>query len=288
MLELKIPDLPWWRTDPYTVNAALTPGILEHAGPNGVALVRAYEDGRTDPGWGLTSPKGLAFMPKYERKLFHSGAILKMHNTYGQPFALVMRSVRLVCIDIDGKNGGLEHALRLGNLPPTLAETSRSGNGYHLFYSTSESWDENYGFAPFSDRIGVEQGVDIRATGCVFHFQQQRWNDRKIAPLPQYLADLIVKREQQQAASNSRITSILENDDPLETLMMQNELTMELKKPIAPGKRNNTLFAIGAQMFLAKIDDWETQVRDRAAQVGLDHDEIEKLVANISKYGANA
>ena len=63
-------------------------------------------------------------------------------------------------------------------LPPTLAETSKSGDGYHLFYLVDEEWDDEKGYGLLGDRIGIEQGVDIRATGCVYHHPQQRWNDR--------------------------------------------------------------------------------------------------------------
>lgn len=63
------------------------------------------------------------------------------------------------------------------------------------------------------------------------------------------------------------------------------ELEAELAKPIAAGKRNNTLFAIGSQLKDAEVPDWEQKVADRAVQVGLSDVEADKLVRNIAAYG---
>src|SRR5690349_10217609 len=131
-----MPTQPWWRTDDYVESAPLPAHVFENPGvigPKGVALVRAWPSGMTDQGWGLQGKDGgEGFMPRYKRGEFLPRRILFGYDRGKWAFALVMRSVRLVCIDIDGKNGGFEHAKRLGKLPPTLAETSKSGNGYHL------------------------------------------------------------------------------------------------------------------------------------------------------------
>lgn len=66
---------------------------------------------------------------------------------------------------------------------------------------------------------------------------------------------------------------------------MQDQLLEDLRKPIPPGRRNSTLFAIGAQLFLAQVPGWEPELRLRAAAVLLDTDETDKLVANIKRYG---
>ena len=66
--------------------------------------------------------------------------------------------------------------------------------------------------------------------------------------------------------------------------MMHDEILDRLKKPIKSGKRNNTLFAIGAEMAQAGVPDWETLLADRAVAVGLPPEEIEKLVKNINQY----
>ena len=283
-------SLPWWRTDLYDWDKALPQPFEDLAGPKGVALVKAWPDGRTDQGWGLIGPKDEpdnGFARRYPRGEFNARRVLYGFEKGKWNFAIVMRSVQLVCIDIDGKNGGLEHAKRLGLMPPTLAETSKSGDGYHLFYSVDEPWTDNKGFGELSDRIGIEQGVDVRAVGCVYHHPTQRWNDRAPAPLPAHLKTLLIHREQKLTAETKRIETVLTNDDPMEVLMLHDEIITELNKPIPHGKRNNTLFAIGNKMRLAQVEDWETKLRQRAIHVGLDQDETDKLIANIDRYGTS-
>jgi hypothetical protein len=275
---MEIPQ-PWWRTDTYDRDWALDGEFTRLAGPQGVALVRAWPDGRTDPGWGEEQ-----FMAKYQADGFNPRPVLYGYNKGKWAFAIIMRSVRLVCVDIDGKNGGLEHAKKLGALPPTLAETSKSGNGYHLFYLLEEEWDDQLGFATLHDRIGIEQGVDIRATGCVYHHDTQRWNDRAPALLPDYLRTLLVTKQQQRASRAASVVAVLDSQDEMEILLMHDALLSDLAKPIPAGKRNNTLFAIGQQLKLAQVPDWEKHIEDRATQVGLSTDEIDKLVGNIQKY----
>jgi hypothetical protein len=256
-------------------------------GPKGTALVRAWPSGLTDKGWGLNSPKDGSdgFMPRYLRGEFNSRRVLFGYEQGRWAFAFVMRSLRLVALDIDGKNGGLEHAKRLGALPPTLAETSKSGNGYHLFYLVDDEWDDQKGFALLSDRIGVEQGVDFRSTGCVYHHPQQRWNHRYPAMLPDYLVELMKNREQKLTARTERITKVLDNNDITEVLMMHDELVTDLMKPIPDGKRNHTLFAIGQQMREAKVPGWQQLIEARGLDIGLPAEEVDKLVQNIDRYG---
>lgn len=281
--------LPWWRTDAYMIDEPMPHWFPDSAGPRGVALVRAWPDGRTDQGWGLTGPPGdrdNGFIPRYDRGEFNDRRVLYGYRNGRWNFAFVMRSVAMVCIDIDGKNGGLEHAKRLGMLPATLAETSRSGDGYHLFYAMAESWTPARGFGRLADRIGIEQGVDVRATGCVYHYPQQRWNGRAPVYLPDHLEELLNQHRQKAVAAAERIVKVLHDNDEVEVLMMQHEILAGLARPIPQGKRNNTLFAIGNQMREAQISDWQIKLEERAAQIGLDADEIVKLVANIERYGS--
>ena len=226
-------------------------------------------------------------MPRYLRGDFNARRVLFGYDRDKWAFAIVMRSVRLVCIDIDGKNGGFEHAKRL-MLPPTLAETSKSGDGYHLFYDVDKEWNDEKGFGKLGDRIGFEQGVDFRGTGCVYHHKQQLWNDRPPVALPQHLYELLSNREQKIAATHSRITSVLQSNDDMEVLMLHDEILSRLAKPIPQGKRNNTLFAIGSEMQAAGILEWDTKLYTRATELGLDHDEIQKLIDNIGKYASVA
>lgn len=286
MVQMQRSSKPWWMTDLYSEDFALPMSFRDEAGPNGVALVRAYDSGLTDPGWGLTPPKGSSegFMPRYSRNDFAERRILYGYEKGKWNFAIVMRSLRLICVDIDGKNGGLEHASKLGLLPPTLAETSRSGDGFHLFYLVDDEWHPEKGFGSLGDRIGIEQGVDIRATGCVYHYPQQRWNGRLLARLPKHMYELLRNREQKIEARSAQIRAIMEGDDELSQLMLQDELTSELNKPIPAGKRNQTLFAIGCQLYTAAVPNWQSLIEDRATQLGLDGPEIEKLLRNIETY----
>ena len=203
------------------------------------------------------------------------------------PAALIMRSVSLVCIDIDGKNGGIESAAAL-NLPHTMAETSKSGTGYHLFYLVDDSWNPTFGFERLRDRIGWRKGIDVRATGCVYHYPSQRWNTALPAPLPDFLLLDLEQARDELAARAEHITTLRTSTDPddkMEFLMLQTTIQSRLTAPIPAGKRNNTLFAIGAEMKIAGIVGWQEQVLDRAVEVGLAKDEAEKLVKNVERYG---
>ena len=278
----------WWRTDSYEWNLAIPADITAFSGPRGVAVVRAYSDGSTDRGWGLkATEKSPGFMPLYMAGKFDPARTLPAYERDVCHFAFVMRSVNLVCIDIDGKNDGFTGVNRLGPLPETMAEVSKSGNGYHLFYSVpDDTWDETVGFAKYADKIGIEQGVDFRATGCVYHTKAQRWNDRDIAALPPYLAQRLATVAQKISAGQDRIATILNTQEGHEILMLHTELIDDLAKPIPAGRRNNTLFAIGSKMKDAQLPGWEDLIEIRAKEVGLDSGESDKLVANIKAYSA--
>jgi hypothetical protein len=208
-------------TDRYEDDTRVPLDLEQYGGPQGVALVRAWKDGTTDPGWGLWRPgaggETTGFMWKYEHLVFRAAPIANGFSQGRWNFAFVMRALRLVCIDIDGKNGGLSHAGRLGMLPPTLAETS--------------------------------------------------------------------KHSQAAAARTSTITKTVMTQDPEEVLLMHDALLDDLKKPIPAGRRNNTLFAIGVQLRLALVPDWDQLLFVRALDVGLDHEEARKLVSNVERYG---
>ncbi len=274
---------PWWtQTQPYTTDSLRPPWPQTMwQGPLGLAYVEVFKDGSTAPGWG-----GKTFMDKYRKRGFDIRRALAMFEKKGTPFALVMRSVSMVCIDIDGKNGGIESAAAL-NLPLTMAETSKSGNGYHLFYLVDDTWNPNFGFDRLRDRIGWRTGIDVRATGCVYHYPSQRWNTLVPAFLPDnILIDLEQARDDMVARSETitRLRTSTDPDDQMEFLMMQSTIQSKLNAPIAAGKRNNTLFAIGSEMKIAGITGWSEQVFNRAVSLGLDDAEAEKLVKNIDRY----
>lgn len=276
----------WWRTDEYAGDTEIPTSIEELSGPHGVAIVRAWNDGRTDKGWGLKPTDSTpGFMALYTAGKFNKTRVIPAYRRGHHNFAFVMRSVNLVCIDIDGKNDGFTGVNRLGMLPPTMAETSKSGNGFHLFYRVpDDTWDDVLGFAKYADKIGLEQGVDFRSTGCVYHTPGQRWNDREVADIPPYLAQRLTDTAQKLSAQQNRISTILNTTEGHEILMLHTELIDDLAKPIPSGRRNNTLFAIGSKMMDAKVPDWEGLVHDRAIAVGLGFDEATKIVDNIKAY----
>ena len=275
---------PWWETEIFE-NQAPIPAAFIDTGPKGLALVSAYEDGRTQSGWGLEGKDGApGFMENYMKGRFDKRPKIINYRKNGSPFAIVMRSLPVICIDIDGKNGGLEHVQRLGPLPLTLGETSKSGNGYHLYYRTDDQWDQAKGFAKFQDLIGIEQGVDIRATGCVYHYPQQRWNNRGIEALPEFLADRLLQKKVLREKRAEAAKVLLQTGEDWEILMEQQQLLARLAAPIPEGKRNNTLFAIGQDLKNAGVDEWPQYITDRAGQLGLPNEEIERLVRNIENY----
>ena len=282
MSSLNLSATPWWEADQYE-DESRVPAALEREdlhGPKGMALVRAYPDGQTQRGWGAE------FMPRYMATEFLPRRALWGVEQGKHAFAFVLRSSRLLCIDIDGKNGGLQHAPSLGNLPATLSETSKSGTGYHLWYEVDEPWNDATGFDSISDQIGIVQGVDIRAVGCVYHWDTQRWNDRPLAKLPDWLFDRLTLRRRQQLAVTNRIASVLANRDETEILMLQTELLDELAKPIPAGKRNTTLFAIGIKLKEAEVPDWENKLHARGTKIGLPADEVDRIVNNVGKHNA--
>ena len=272
----------WWIEDSYRSNQSMPVSLTDLSlwGPVGPALVTTYDDGRTQKGWGEDD-----FMRNYSRGKFTARFAIRSFTKFGTPFAFVMRSGRLVCIDIDGKNGGTAHEKLLGvELPPTVAETSKSGNGYHLFYFVEDSWDADFGFAKFRDFIGIETGVDFRGTGCVYHHASQRWNRRPLAQLPTEFGDRLLQRGKTAIAQREAFRATLESEDKETVLIMQQSILDDLKKPIPAGRRNNTLFAIGSQLYAAGIENWDELINDKAAEVGLDVDEREKLLSNIERY----
>lgn len=278
---MKIPE-PWWtQLDTYDDDSATAELEKDESlwGPEGAALVRLRESGQTSPNWGEQS-----FMASYLKKEFHPRKTLFGYERGAWAYAWVLRSGNLVCIDIDGKNGGLESTGRLGWLPVTLAERSKSGNGFHLFYRTDDSWNSKEGFASYRDHIGLVPGIDIRGTGCVYHYPQQRWNREKLAKLPGHLAWMLRQKAIGVRLSTENIRKRMELE-PDEVAILHDELLAELKQPLPIGRRNNSLFAIGSQMKLAEVENWEELLRKRAQEVALTDQEIEKLLRNITRYG---
>lgn len=272
----------WWETDDYPDTNIIPQDFNLYCGPHGIPTVKVNPDGSTSRGWGKDK-----FMSNYSSGRFDPqiAAIGALSGRW--EFAFVMRGMLLACVDIDGKNGGFESVGKLGLLPETLAEVSKSGNGYHLFYATPEdAWDDEQGFALYKDRIGLYPGIDIRAVGCVYHYAGQQWNERRIAVLPDYLHKKWTEQHAELPLAAKEVERLLTDADPDELVLVRTGLEQDLAKPIPPGRRNNTLFAIGTKMMLMEVADWKTAIYERAVQVGLDTDEAKKIVGNIVKYGA--
>ena len=270
---------PWYQKQTYDRKEA--PELFEAAGPCGPAIVSILDKvGRTTSGWGRDE-----FMTNYKAGKFSYDRQMKIiENKKYDGYAIVMRSLPLICIDIDGKNGGLEGVRALGLLPATLAEISKSGNGYHLFYQVPDSWDSQYGFNALPDVIGLQPGVDVRSTGCVYHYPQQRWNrHRPIVCLPDFLEDIILQRSIRRSESGRVITETLKGD-PADIAILHDELREELLKPIRKGRRNTTLFALGCKMVTAQVPDWDASIVSRGDALGMDSEELEKIVENVRRY----
>ena len=286
-MALQIPTKSWWETDQYS-DESLIPVDLQVPdlwGPQGPAVIKAWANGSTQTGWGLNPPRDSneGFMPRYLRTEFNLRRLQPGYEKGRHAAAFVMRSARLIVVDIDGKNGGLEGVHQLGNLPFTLAETSKSGTGYHLWYITPESWDDDLGFSEVGDAIGIAPGVDIRNVGCVYHWQTQRWNSRSITPVPANIWNRLREKKVKQEQAAAAISSVITTGDETEILIMQDALLDDLAKPIPAGQRNTTLFAIGNKMRQAGIPDWRDRIELRAVKVGLDLTEAERITANIAK-----
>ncbi len=263
----------WFENDKYIYEKPLL-NLESHAYENGVATVAVYANGKSQPGWGESD-----FVRNYKLGKFNA---MDRTDTY----AYVMRSLPMLVIDIDGKNDGVEHA-KLLNLPPTLAETSKSGNGYHLWYLMNDSWDDEKGYAGLSDRLALVQGVDVRVTGCVFHYPQQRWNNRALAVAPRHLISRIEARENMHTTP-AQIKALQAAGDEVEIKRLISEASESLARPIPDGRRNQTLFAIGSQLYLLGYADWATAIENRGISLGLDQAEIDKLIRNIPNYAERA
>jgi len=265
--------MKWYeRTDQYQDPAGLPVEILEQPG---LSLVHVNPDGTTTKGWGRAS-----FLGNQERGKFRPAPYLQRFK-HGRAFGVVMRALPLICTDIDGKNGGFQSA-RILDLPPTLAETSKSGNGVHLFYSVDTEWDEHYGYDHWSDVNGLIPGVDIKGTGIVYHFPQQRWNDLHIVPAPAGLLRLLESRKRTAELSRARSAAVRDLD-PDDLAIFGDELLEELARPLPEGGRNNALFVWGRKAD-GIVKDWPLHLYRRGEQAGLGDSELVHLIKSVQSY----
>lgn len=283
----------WIDDDKYTSSVPIPDDFRGRTGPNKMALLDVYGEGRTTAGWGLLPKDGKpGFMQNYERGVFWPTPRIKGLQHREKPFAIVMRSVQMIAVDLDrGHESGDDGVKTLerffgGNVPPTLTETSKSGLGRHLFYLVpNDIWDPGIGFGRYDDAISLLKGVDIRAVGCVYHYPTQRWNSRPVATIPPELEELLEIRRANKIAHHNALAAAAAAPDDEDSIIMHDNLLQELNKPITSGSRNNTLFGIGSKMHEAGVPDWETQVERRGIEVGLDATEVAKIISNIQNYG---
>lgn len=266
----------WFERESYWDPAGIPPHIDFG---NRLDLVRVYPEGRTQPGWGIKE-----FMNNHNRGAFIPGRAMHFYKKYNQPFAIVMRSVPVICVDIDGKNGGIEMSEVLA-LPETLAERSKSGNGFHLFYEVPESvWHPVRGYDEFPDLIGLIPGVDIKATGVVYHYPHQRWNSWGLSRIPVSLSALITRASSVRYESRLTRTGVTGLNEE-ETVILWDQLRQDLEDTrFVEGGRNQRLYAIGAKMFSAGYPGWDNALYDRGLQIGLEIEELSTIIKNIEKY----
>lgn len=268
--------MEWFQSGGYNVSS---PVPDEFADYGTLSLVRVGSGGKPESGWGAKD-----FVTNREAGRFAVERSVSAFRKFKQPFAFVMRSIPHVCVDIDGKNGGIQTAQVL-KLPPTLAETSKSGNGYHLFYRIPMAkWHPKFGYDDVEDHNGIIPGVDIRGTGLVYHHENQRWNSASIAMLPMSLYGLLTRaKEIRHSAKLTR--SGTESLDPDELVIVHDGLAAHLAQPARVGTRNQRLYAVGAQMYAAGYPDWDTALTLRGEELGLGVSEVERIIENIIKYG---
>jgi hypothetical protein len=266
----------WYEDDrQYVINKPIP---LEFEEYGTLSLIRVYSKGGTETGWGAKD-----WAEQREAGRFDPDRSVRYFEKYQQPFAFVMRSIPFVCIDVDGKNNGQAFTNML-QLPETLAERSKSGNGWHLIYRVpGAAFDSKRGFAEMEDHNGVLPGIDVRGTGAMFHYPNQQWNRTKAADLPMSLYALL--ENAQRIRHNARLTAggtLGLSEDEL--VIVHDRLATQLAMRAPVGTRNQRLYAIGTQMFASNYPDWEMQIRLRGEQLGLDVDEVEQILENIIKY----
>lgn len=269
--------MAWFeKHEQYQCSDALPPALIDQSR---LSLIRVYDSGKTQPGWGARE-----FVANHTRGHFRPTRALKFFTKHGEPFGIVMRSIPLICVDIDGKNGGHETA-RVLNLPVTLAERSKSMNGYHLFYRIPGTlWNTERGYSEFPDVIGLLPGIDIKGTGVVYHYSNQVWNEESVKDAPPRLMELIGRvRDVRQQAKVTRdgVSSLAEEDK----VIVHDQLLDKLEQPIPKGSRNNILYSIATQMYAAEFPAWDSLVYDRGLEIGLEINEIRSIIENVRKYG---
>ena len=266
------------------------PSDREIGGPKGVALVDDYSDGRTTPGWGPTATdKHDGFVVEYTRGRFDARPRVRRDAEKQAPFAFVMRSMLLIAVDVDrhlgdkGADGFVGMRTTGFEWPATMAETSKSGDGRHLFYQVPDLWHPQHGYGAYEDAIGLWPGVDVRAVGCVYHYPTQRWNNLPVAQAPAELITALELHSLRKTSRASAIAKAVTDQDETEILIMHDNLKAQLAANIPAGKRNVTLYAIAKDMHDSGFPNWEDAITQRGDEIGLEPREVERLIQNAAR-----
>src|SRR5690606_20998623 len=103
-----------------------------------------------------------------------------------------------------------------------------------------------------------------------------------IAPLPNTLRKLLVKNREERAREMER--RVRHTLDPEDLAIAQHNTLERLARRIEPGKRNQTLFAIGCSMLLYEIEGWEDILIARGSELGLPTSEMRSVVSHVKQY----
>ncbi|WP_198592165.1 phage/plasmid primase, P4 family [Kyrpidia spormannii] len=187
----------------------------------------------------------------------------------------------IVVIDIDPDKGGNESfedlVSRYGTLPDTVEAITGSG-GRHIYFAYPIGVD-------IRSKIGVLPGIDVRANGGYAvappsrHKSGRRYewelsahpDETPIAPMPQWLIDVITNGQKRQAAPVS--------------------LVKRIDEPIPEGQRNDYLFRLASSLRSQglEFEDILEALRDenkRRCDPPLDDSELMTIAKSACRYPA--
>ena len=72
--------------------------------------------------------------------------------------------------------------------------------------------------------------------------------------------------------------------DGEDLVIKQHQILENLAQAIPSGRRNQTLYAIGCDMFKFDVPDWQLQLLNRGEQLKLPESEINGIINHIQHY----
>jgi hypothetical protein len=215
----------------------------------------------------------------------------------GKDHALLMKSINVLCVDIDGKNGGMDNLHKLGYLPPTLAEISRSGTGYHLYYSLTDAQNSTFSM-DFAGKSALATGVDIKTQGLVFQAvatsKHQMYNARQLSLIPDSLANLVelntIKKQKArvffkspQGLKELEKKRQAQPKDEWDWSSLGTPCSGYCLSPIPQGMRNDSLYTFGLAKMANGETDWEKHMGHAARKSNIPNDELGVLVGQVKR-----